>query len=336
MPVPIERCDIRTRVRVGKIPHKRKPQHHADARGHHRISPEVKIQPERVGISPHPRERRRDTRIPDRGERVPEILDAVRQQYLHRQSDDKTDQPVLNAVRVYPTPVPDNIAVPDDIRRHRVPRPVRVRRMPRHQLPADPVRKPVAVAHDRPLRHLRKHRKIRRRVDERRGTRNHTAVQIRLIRKHLENVERQPQRKQSRVYRERGNFAADQDAAIQQNGEKQPDRARAPSLPDQPPDEPVRHREKKQQHNKMRFSHGIKDHAAEKENRIPVLCRGDIIQNEKDREETKYKSKAGKNDHSSRVLLPCQLPPALVVPPAVLRPVPEELPDALLLSVFSD
>ena len=86
----------------------------------------------------------------------------------------------------------------------------------------------------------------------------------------------------------------------------------------------------------MRFPYGIKNHAAEKENRIPVLCRSDIIQNEKDREKTKYKSKAGKNDHSSRVLLPCQLPPALAVPPAVLRPVPEEPPDALLLSVFSD
>ena len=86
----------------------------------------------------------------------------------------------------------------------------------------------------------------------------------------------------------------------------------------------------------MRFPHGIENHTADEKDRISVFARCYVIDKKKNRQKPEYEFKAGKNDHSSRVLLPCQLPPALAVPPAVLRPVPEEPPDALLLSVFSD
>ena len=81
-------------VRTAEVLRQVEAEHPADADGHERIAPEVKIELERVRERGHPRQRRREALKTDRGHIAPEAAELVGEQDLERHAEHEQLQPV--------------------------------------------------------------------------------------------------------------------------------------------------------------------------------------------------------------------------------------------------
>ena len=174
MPAPVEIRDPARRVGVYKVLYKAEAQHQADAARHQGISPEIKIELERIAHRPQPCQRGGNTLKADLDNFIPQNSEPVGDQNLHSKTDDKKAQTVLDFLK---RDCPLHV--------HRPP--------PYIGRFFDPS---LGEAHDRPLRDLRKHRKICRSLHKGRSFVHLFEVKICLIGNHFEDIKAQSQGKE--------------------------------------------------------------------------------------------------------------------------------------------
>ena len=81
-------------IRAAEVLRQVEAEHPADADGHERVAPEVKIELERIRKRGHPRQRRREALKADRGHIAPEAAELVGEQDLERHAEHEQLQPV--------------------------------------------------------------------------------------------------------------------------------------------------------------------------------------------------------------------------------------------------
>ena len=94
VPAPPELRHAQRQIRAAEVLRDVEAQHPADADGHERVAPEVKIELERIRDRGHPRKRRREALEADRGHIAPEAAELVCQQHLERHAEQKQLEPV--------------------------------------------------------------------------------------------------------------------------------------------------------------------------------------------------------------------------------------------------
>ena len=84
VPAPPELRHAQRQIRAAEVLRDVEAQHPADADGHERVAPEVKIELERIRERGHPRKRRREALEADGGHISPEAAELVCKQHLER------------------------------------------------------------------------------------------------------------------------------------------------------------------------------------------------------------------------------------------------------------
>ena len=133
-------------IRAAEVLRQVEAEHPADADGHERVAPEVKIELERIRKRGHPRQRRREALKADRGHIAPEAAELVGEQDLERHAEHEQLQPV--------------------------------NRLPQRHIARAELRLQLRVARDRAGDELREHGQVRAEREQRALRRDRAAVDI--------------------------------------------------------------------------------------------------------------------------------------------------------------
>ena len=99
MPPPVKFADASGGVGMVKVLNKFIAQHHQNSRCHQRITPEIKIQLQRIACGPKPGKGRGNALKPDHLKIIPQNSDSVRQKHFHPKADHEILEAVLKLLR---------------------------------------------------------------------------------------------------------------------------------------------------------------------------------------------------------------------------------------------
>ena len=230
-----------------KVLYKFIAQHHQNSRCHQRITPEIKIQLQRIACGPKPGKGRGNALKPDHLKIIPQNSDSVRQKHFHPEADHEILEAILKLLRAALSSCAEL---------------------------------PVVITHDRTGNHLGKHGKIQGCGFQIRFFPDIPPVHIHLKRNHLKNIEADSEREQGAVNKRTQAFEQRKHSHIQnQDKNKQPfsfsllqgkHLVAALLLLYLPSNEMIHKGKRKKEKQKHRLAHCIKKKASQKQDIIPA------------------------------------------------------------------